>query len=318
MKAAVFSGPKCIDISETDIRQPFDNEVLIKLEGCGVCGSNFPVWEGREWFKYPFRPGQPGHEGWGIVKSVGSKVSSVKPGDRVAALTYNAYAEFDIAKENSVVKIPEEIKEIPFPGEPLGCAVNIFNRSGITGGSTVAIIGIGFMGALLTQLVHNAGAKTIAVSRRKYSLETAEKCGADYLIEMNDHWKIIEEVKQITSGDFCDTVIEATGLQWPIDIAGELTKIKGKLIIAGYHQDGMRTINMQLWNWRGIDVINAHERDEKIYINGIRDAVDAVKQRKLDPSILYTSLFPLEEINKAFIEMSIRPDGFIKALVMNN
>jgi len=54
-------------------------------------------------------------------------------------------------------------------------------------------------------------------------------------------------------------VIEAAGQQWPLDLATELTRERGRLIIAGYHQDGPRQINMQLWNWRGLDVINAHE-----------------------------------------------------------
>ena len=48
-------------------------------------------------------------------------------------------------------------------------------------------------------------------------------------------------------------------------------------VVAGYHQDGPRKVNMQLWNWRGIDVVNAHERDPKTYIQGIREAVDAVR-----------------------------------------
>ena len=68
-------------------------------------------------------------------------------------------------------------------------------------------------------------------------------------------------MKQITAGRLCERVIEAVGKQWPLDLAGELVGYGGKLIIAGYHQDGPRQVNMQSWNWKGIDVINAHERD---------------------------------------------------------
>jgi len=57
---------------------------------------------------------------------------------------------------------------LPFPGEPLGCAMNIFRRSGIRRGDTVAIIGIGFLGALLVQLAAGAGARVIAISRRMH------------------------------------------------------------------------------------------------------------------------------------------------------
>jgi hypothetical protein len=54
------------------------------------------------------------------------------------------------------------------------------------------------------------------------------------------------------------------------DLAGELCAERGRLVIAGYHQDGMRQVNVQLWNWRGIDVINAHERDPQAYVDGMR------------------------------------------------
>jgi threonine dehydrogenase-like Zn-dependent dehydrogenase len=72
---------------------------------------------------------------------------------------------------------------------------------------------------------------------------------------------------------------------------------------------------MWLWNWRGIDVINAHERDPKAYIEGIREAVDAVASGRLDPSSLYTHAYPLERLDEALNATRDRPDGFLKAIV---
>jgi threonine dehydrogenase-like Zn-dependent dehydrogenase len=132
---------------------------------------------------------------------------------------------------------------------------------------------------------------------------------------MDDHFRIIEAVKRLTGGVFCDRVIEAVGKQWPLDLAAELTRERGKLVIAGYHQDGPRQVNMQLWNWRGLDVINAHERDPALYMEGIRAAVDAVASGRLDPSGLYTHLYPLERLDEALDATRDRPDGFLKALV---
>src|SRR5690606_25480866 len=288
---------------------------LIKLEGCGVCGSNLPVWQGREWFNYPLTPGTPGHEGWGIISEIGPNVKNLKTGDRVAALSYNAFAEYDKANADAVIKIPDELSHIPFPGEPLGCALNIFNRSDIQPEQTVAIIGIGFLGLLLVQLVKSKGAKVIAITRREFALNLAKKSGADFIIPLNDYRKVIDEVRNITEGKMCERVIEAVGLQQPLDLAGDLISVRGKLIVAGYHQDGMRNINMQNWNWKGIDVINAHERDQKIYMKGISDAIDAVKNNLLKPLNLYTHHFLISEINEAFHLMNRRPDGFIKALI---
>jgi threonine dehydrogenase-like Zn-dependent dehydrogenase len=72
---------------------------------------------------------------------------------------------------------------------------------------------------------------------------------------------------------------------------------------------------MQLWNWRGLDVINAHERDPQVYLNGMRAAVDAVALGSLDPSPLYTHRFPLDRLGEALAATRDRPDGFMKALV---
>ncbi len=318
MKAAIFVEPKRIEIDDITKPEPAEDEVRIKLNGCGLCGSNLPVWEGREWFQYPFTAGAPGHEGWGTIDAVGKNVCDFKEGDSVTALTYNAFADYDIAKENLIVKLPSSFDDKPFPGEPLGCAMNVFKRADIKEGQTVAIIGIGFIGALLTAFAKNSGAKVIAISRRETSLDTASNYNADHLIKMDDHWRIIDEVKKITNDNLCDRVIEAVGMQWPLDLAGELTKERGKLIVAGYHQDGVRQVNMQLWNWRGIDVINAHERDPNIYIQGIKDAVHAVEKNIFNPQQLFTHEFPVEKINTAFQTAELRPSGFMKALIRFN
>lgn len=315
MAAAVIAGPKGARVERVARPEPGPNTVRVKLEGCGLCGSNLPVWEGREWFKYPMQPGAPGHEGWGVIDAVGSGVTGFKVGDRVATLSSAAYAEYDVVNTDSAVLLPPSLAGKPFPGEPLGCAMNISRRSDIQPGQTVAIIGIGFLGALVTRLAANAGARVIAISRRPYALELARAYGATECIPMDDHHKIIERVKSLTNGAFCERVIEVVGEQWPLDLAGELTRERGKLIVAGYHQDGPRQVNMWLWNWRGLDVINAHERDPKVYVEGIRMAVDAVASGKLDPFPLFTHRFGLDELNKAFETMRSRPEGFLKALI---
>jgi threonine dehydrogenase-like Zn-dependent dehydrogenase len=280
-----------------------------------VCHSNIPLWQGRPWFQYPSAPGAPGHEGWGVIDAVGDEVHDLSIGQRVAALTYAAFAEYDLADADAVVPLPDSLSGVPFPGEPLGCAMNIFRRSAIEPGHTVAIIGVGFLGALLTRLASNAGARVIGISRRPFALDVARQFGADETIAMDDHQRIIDRVKALTGGQFADRVIEAVGEQWPLDLAGELTRERGRLVVAGFHQDGPRQVNMFLWNWRGIDVINAHERDPRAYVAGIRTAVDAVASGALDPSPLYTHRFPLDELGHALDATHERPEGFLKALV---
>jgi threonine dehydrogenase-like Zn-dependent dehydrogenase len=315
MRAAVLEGPGRMQVQDVARPEPGPGQVRVRLEGCGVCASNLTPWEGPEWMQFPTEPGSLGHEGWGVIDAVGEGVSGLAAGDRVAALSYKSYAEYDIAEADAVVRLPDSLKDQPFPGEPLGCAMNIFRRSDIEAGQTVAIVGIGFLGALLTRLATDAGARVIAISRRPFSLDIARQFGAAEVIPMEDHNAIIERVKDLTGGQFCERVIEAVGKQWPLDLASELVKERGKLIVAGYHQDGPRQVNMWLWNWRGIDVINAHERDPAAYAQGIRDAVEAVASGRLDPTPLYTHTYPLDRLGEALDATRDRPDGFLKALV---
>jgi threonine dehydrogenase-like Zn-dependent dehydrogenase len=315
-RAAWIDAPRVARIDVVPIPEPGTHEVRVRLEGSGVCGSNLPVWEGREWFSYPLEAGAPGHEGWGIIDAIGDGVLGFSVGDRVAALTYHAYADHDLAAHDALVLLPPALQGAEFPGEPLGCAMNIFARSDIRAGQTVAIVGIGFLGALLTQLAARAGARVLAISRRPFALEVARSCGAHETMAMDDHTRIVERVMSLTGGEGCERVIEAVGRQWPLDLAGELTRIRGRLIIAGFHQDGARQVNMQLWNWRGLDVINAHERDPRAYTEGMRAAVSEVASGTLDPAPLYTHRFPIDRLGDALETARARPDGFLKALVV--
>lgn len=316
MRACVLEAPGRVRVGEFPLPEPGPGQVRVRLEGSGVCHSNLPLWEGREWFTYPTPPGNPGHEGWGVVDAVGDGVhGGVAVGQRVAALSHAAYATHDITDATNVVPLPSSLDGRPFLGEPLGCAMNIFARSDVQPGQDVAVIGVGFLGALLCRLAADAGARVIAVSRRPFSLDVARQFGAHELVPMDDHQRVIARVQQLTGDKFCERVIECTGMQWPLDLAAECTAERGRLVIAGFHQDGPRQINMFLWNWRGLDVINAHERDPQIYVDGMRRAVDAVASGRLDPSPLYTHCFAMDQLGEALDATRTRPDRFLKALV---
>lgn len=315
MQAAVLNGPGDSAITRAPLPQPGTGEVRVRLEGCGVCASNLTPWAGPEWMHFPTAPGDLGHEGWGIVDAIGPGVRDLAVGDRVAMLSTCAYAQADIVPADKAVKLPPALDGQPFPGEALGCAFNIFRRSGIEPGQRVAIIGIGFLGAILTRLASDAGATVIAISRRAESLDLARHYGAAETVAMDDHWRIIEQVKAITGEDMCERVIECVGMQWPLDLAGELVGFGGRLVVAGYHQDGPRQINMQGWNWKGIDVINAHERDPQVQLRGVREAVAAVVSGRLDPARLYTHHYPLDRLGDALDATRDKPEGFVKALI---
>lgn len=312
MRAARIVAPGRLEVAEVPVPEPGASQVRVRVLGCGVCGSNLPVWRGRPWFDYPLAPGAPGHEGWGKVESLGAGVEAGWLGKKVAFLSQHAFAEYDLARADSLVDMPAGTTV--FPGEALACVMNIFERCEIRAEHTVALVGVGFLGALLVQLASRRGARVLALSRRPFALELARRCGAAETLSAADGGAAAARVAALTGGRGCDCVIEAAGEQAALDLAGELVAVRGRLVVAGYHQEERR-VNMQLWNWRGIDVINAHERDENRYRAGMRAAAAAVSAGVLDPEPLYTHRFALQESAAAFTALGERPAGFLKAWI---
>ena len=313
MRSAVLVAPRRFELREAPLPEPGPRQVRVRVEGCGVCGSNLPVWQGRPWFEYPQPAGAPGHEVWGRVDAVGQEVTWAAPGDRVAGLSGAGFADHELFDEDALVPLPAALDGVDVPGEPLACVMNVLRRAELRPGHTVAVVGIGFLGAGLVQLAAAAGARVIALSRRPYALEVARRMGASEALRL-DEPEVEARVLALTGGEGCDRVIEVVGLQAPLDLAARLTRVRGRLVIAGFHQDGPRQVDMFLWNWRGLDVVNAHERDPAIYLDGMRQAVDAMASGRLDPAPL-TTRYSLDQIDDAFRAMEERPDGFVKALV---
>ncbi|HKO57465.1 MAG TPA: zinc-binding dehydrogenase [Thermoanaerobaculia bacterium] len=294
MKAAVIEGGRALRVADVPMPVPAPGELLVRVEGCGVCASSLPVWQGRPWFSYPLDAGAPGHEGWGYVD-----------GQRVAFLSSRAYAEYDVARADAVVPIPDALAGRRFPGEAIGCAMNIFRRSAIDEGQTVVIIGAGFLGNLLIQLAKSEGARVVAVSRRASARELARRCGADQTFAIDEPLPLKAE-----------RVIECVGTQEALDVASNAIGERGRLVIAGYHQDGLRQVNLQQWNWLGIDVVNAHERDPRNYVQGMTEAIDAVLAGRIDPEPLLTHDYPLDRLGQALDDVAARPDSFVKGTVI--
>jgi threonine dehydrogenase-like Zn-dependent dehydrogenase len=288
MDAAVLVAPRVCRVERVRRPEPGRGHVRVRIDGCGVCGSSLPLWEGRPWFSYPLEPGAPGHEGWGIVEAAGPEVEGALIGRRVALLSQHALAQYDVAAADDVVLLPTQLDGLPFPGEALGCVVNAFGRSDVGPGQTVAIVGMGFFGSAFAQLARAAGAEVVEVRRGTDSSAWHERC---------------------------ERVLEAAGTQEALDSASELVAPRGRLVIAGFHQDGRRTIDLQSWNWRGIDVVNAHERDRRVCVEGMREAARLAAAGTLDVEALATHRFPLERAGDAFAAAARREPGFVKAWV---
>lgn len=312
MRAARILAPGRICVTEAPLPEPDPGCVRVRVEGSGVCASNLGPWQGVAGVRYPSSPGEGGHEGWGVVEALGGGVSRTWLGRRVAFLSNHAFAEHDVPRASDLVPLPDVLAASAFPGEAFACAMNIFRRARIQPGGSVAIVGLGFLGCLLTRLATAAGARVLGVSRRPFARERAHALGAHRMADLEG---AIPEARQWTDGALCPVVIEAVGHQAALDLAAELTAEGGRLVIAGYHQDGPRTVNMQQWNWKGLDVINAHERDPAVTVRGLEEAIDAVIRGVIEPRSVVTHHFALEDLDTALDAVAQRPHGFLKAVV---
>lgn len=315
LMAAQVTSAGQTQVVERPLPEPGPGEVRVKLEGCGVCASNLGPWAGPEWMSFPLDPGALGHEAWGRIDAVGAGVSQDRIGARVAIFGENGFASHDIVPDDAALAIPAALDGQHVPAEPVACALSIFRMARIKSGNRVVIIGIGFLGLILTQLAIRAGAEVIALSRSQQALDRAKAQGAALSLPMQDHGTLIAQVHEATDGKGCDICIECTGHQWPLDLAAEITRESGRLVIAGYHQDGPRQVNMQLWNWRAFEIVNAHIRDRDTILETMRDAIAAMASGMIDVTPLLTHRYPLERLAAALDATRDKPDGFVKAYI---
>ena len=236
MKAAVIYKPGDIQVIEKEVPAPKENEVLIKIKACGVCGTDHSLYTGGFPANYPV---VIGHEFSGEIVDIGTDVKTLKIGDRVTVdpnrvcrrceycrmgkehLCLNlssmgvhidgADAEYCVMVETNVYKIPDSVSyEAAAFTEPLACAVHGLQMGRVQHGDTVLILGAGGMGNLLTQLCALAGAARVIVSepiahRREIALEN----GATHVIDPlnQDVDKELRKLRPIGA----DVIFEAAG-----------------------------------------------------------------------------------------------------------
>lgn len=310
MKTAVLT-PNGFEIHKTDVPTIGDDELLIRTDASGICSGDLFVYQNRD--SMAARYGRLGHEGSGQIVQMGNDISGFCIGEWVTALTQPVYAEYFVAKPQELVALPAGVEPAYALGEAIACCVHAAGRFGIRPGDRVAVVGCGFMGLVCLQLARYQGAGLIgAFDPVEERLAMAKRFGAafGYQPGMMTPQAVLE-----THGPF-DIVIEAAGVQSAIDLCTTLVCQHGRLILVGYHQSngGMRTVNMQQWNYKAIDVVNGHVRRADEKLAAMREGMQLLAQGHVETKPLVT-VYAFEEIQAVFEQLERRQPDLLKAVL---
>ncbi|HNW59135.1 MAG TPA: zinc-binding dehydrogenase [bacterium] len=315
MKAAILYGPQQFVIEEREMPVIGPEDVLVRTTACGVCTGEVEMWEGRNPnLRFPIFIG---HEASGVVVAAGEHVQGFVPGDHVAAwIEGKGYAEYFATPAGSLFRLqPQTPMELAL-GEPIACAVNGVRKADIQFNESVGLVGCGFMGLIMLQVLRVRGAgMLIAIDTREDILQLARNLGADHTFNPRTV-DAVTAVRELTHGQGVDVGIEAAGRQETLDMTAALVRMEGKLEVFGFHQGGARTVDWGYWNWMAFRIINGHSRSAHLYIEGMHIGLELLEAGKLNMGPLVTHRFPLLEINTAFKTASAKAAGFVKGAIV--
>lgn len=315
MRIAVLYGPREFCIEEQPRPSIQNDECLIRIRACGVCHSEIHQWAVKqEGLSYPR---YIGHEVSGEIIEVGAEVKKFNPGDRVSVwVDGRGYGEEIGVKAGWVFPIAPTVPFEHALSEPLACCTNGVLKAKVQLGDTVALVGTGFMGLMLLQQVILRGPKqVIAIDIRDEMLDLAKQLGADVVINPQKEI-VVDRIKELTDGKGVDVSFEAGGVQATLDLAADICRMEGKLVIFGYHPGPRQIKDLGSWNWMAFDIINAHFRDLSTILTGARIGMDLLNAGKLTMAPLITHTFPLESIEDAFVAAKEKPKGFVKSVIV--
>jgi len=186
------------------------------------------------------------------------------------------------------------------------------------------------MGALVLKLVQLRGPRHVIVAdTRREALERARSMGATHTVDVTQE-DLVEVVRSLTDpvppgihGNVpsedelgADVTFEVTGVQAPLLQIGDATRMSGKVVIVGYHQGGTRELPLGAWNWKALQVVNAHFREISTIMRGMRTGMRLLTSGRVRLDDLVTHRFALEQVGDAFTIAVDKPDGFVKSTVL--
>lgn len=341
MKVAVMNGVGKMGFVEREIPQPADNEVLVKLEYVGICGSDMHYYETGRIGDYVVEPPFVlGHEPGGVVVEIGKNVTHLKVGDRVALEPgktcghceycregkYNlcpdvvffatppvdgVFQEYVAHEAALCFKLPENVDTLEGALiEPLAVGFHAANQGGAHAGQTAVVFGAGCIGLVSMMALKAEGVSRVyVVDIMQKRLDKAMELGATGVINsMNTD--VQEEIGRLTEGKGVDLVIETAGMEVTTRQAIHVTKKGATIVLVGYSKTGEMTLPLSLALDKELTFKTVF-RYRHIYPM----AIEAVASGKVNLKGIVSNIFNFDDIQAAMDKSVSDKANIVKSVV---
>jgi L-iditol 2-dehydrogenase len=340
MLAAFYYSNQDIRVKEIPIPKIGNDELLLKVMACGICGSDI-----MEWYRIPKAPIVLGHEAVGIIHKVGKKVKDYKVGNRVfvshhvpcnkceycesgshtacATLHHTNYYPGGFSQyirvpkiniQNGIKLLPDQISfdEGTFI-EPLACVIRGQKTANLKKKDSALIIGCGVSGILHISLAKDIGVKKIfAADINPYRLKLAKKFGANFTIDATKN--IPNILKQINNGKLADKIIVCTGASKAADTALKCVDKGGTILFFAVPKPSM-TLSVPINQfWRNEITIKTSYGAAPLELS---EALEILSLKNVRVKEMITHRYRLEQISKGF-EVMVAADRSLKVLIEPN
>ncbi len=325
MKVAVMLGIGKMGFEERPVPQVKPDEVLVRLEYVGICGSDIHYYETGRIGDYIVEPPFVlGHEPGGTVVEVGSAVSNLKPGDRVALEPgktcgrcefcregkYNlcpdvvffatppvdgVFAEYVAHPADLCFKLPDNVSTLEGALiEPLAVGFHAANQGGAHAGQTAVVFGAGCIGLVsMMALLAEGVSRVYVVDVMQKRLDKALELGATDVINSAE-CDLASEIDRLTEGRGTDIVIETAGMEITTRQAIEIARKGSTIVLVGYSKSGEMTLPMSLFIDKELTFKSVF-RYRHIYPM----AIDAVAAGRVNLKGIVSNIFELDDIQRA-------------------
>lgn len=342
MRAAVLYGREDVRLMAVEVPRPGPGEVLLRVEAALTCGTDVKVYRRGYHARMLVPPALFGHEASGVIESVGGGVVGFAPGMRVVAANSapcdscafcrrgreslcddlqfwnGAYAEYVLLPARVVARnlLPLDA-HVSFRDaalvEPLACVVRGVEACRISARMTVAVIGTGPVGLMLSAQAIKLGARVIAAGRRAGRLEAARRLGASVVLEVapgDDLAAMLHE--ESGDGRGPDVVIEAIGSVETCEAALRAVRKGGVVnLFAGCPQDATIAFDAQRLHYEELTLLSTFHHTPK----SVREAYRLIASGELDPKAFITGEAPLPRLPEVLNALAHGSDGLKTAIL---